>query len=100
MFKLIKQLFTLLDSSQRKRFYILQILVMFSAFIEIFGVISIIPFMALVGDMSLLQQDTLIAQIYQASGVTSELNFLFILGYIIFKHSTIISLVNLSLPEI
>ncbi len=80
MFKLIKQLFTLLDSSQRKRFYILQILVMFSAFIEIFGVISIIPFMALVGDMSLLQQDTLIAQIYQASGVTSELNFLFILG--------------------
>lgn len=80
MFKLIKQLFTLLDSSQRKRFYILQFLVIFSAFIEIFAVISIIPFMAVVGDINLLKQDTVIAQIYQYSGISSEMDFLFLLG--------------------
>ena len=80
MFKLIKQLFILLTSSQRKRFYTLQILVALMAFIEIIGVASIIPFMALVGDMSQLQHDTIIAQVYQASGITSELQFVFSLG--------------------
>ena len=36
--------------------------------------------MALVGNMSQLQQDTFISQIYQASGVNSETQFLFLLG--------------------
>lgn len=80
MLKLIKQLFTLLTSSQRKRFYALQVLVVLMAFAEIIGVASIVPFMALVGDMSLLQQDTFIAQAYQASGITSEIQFVFVLG--------------------
>ncbi|WP_044408469.1 ABC transporter ATP-binding protein [Thiomicrospira microaerophila] len=80
MLKLIKQLFTLLTPDQRKRFYGLQVLVVIMAFAEIVGVASIIPFMALVGDMSLLQQDTLIAQVYQTSGIASETQFVFLLG--------------------
>ena len=48
---------------------------------ETAGVASIIPFMALVGNMGQLQQDTFIAQIYQASGVNSETQFLFLLGF-------------------
>jgi len=80
MFKLIKQLFTLLTSSQRKRFYRLQIFVVLMTFMEIVGVVSIIPFMALVGDMSQLQQDTIIAQVYQVSGITSESQFILLLG--------------------
>jgi ATP-binding cassette, subfamily B, bacterial PglK len=80
MFKLIKQLFILLTLSQRKRFYTLQILVVLMAFIEIVSVASIIPFMALVGDIGQLQQDTIIAQVYQASGITSESLFVFLLG--------------------
>jgi ATP-binding cassette, subfamily B, bacterial PglK len=80
MFKLIKQLFSLLTLTQRKRFYTLQILVVLMAFIEISAVASIIPFMALVGDIGQLQQDTIIAQVYQASGITSESQFVFLLG--------------------
>ena len=80
MFKLIKQLFTLLSPSQRKRFYALQILVLLMTFMEIVGVASIIPFMALLGDMSQLQQDTIIAQVYLESGITSESQFVFLLG--------------------
>ena len=83
MIKLINQLFTLLTPNQRKRFYGLQVLVVLMAFAEIVGVASIIPFMALVGDMSLLQQDTLIAQVYQASGITSETHFVFLLGVVV-----------------
>ena len=80
MLKLIKQLFTLLTQKQRKRFFVLQILVVLSAFVEIIGVVSIIPFMALVGDMNQLSQDTIFAQLYQMSGITSELHFVFLLG--------------------
>lgn len=80
MFNLIKQLFTLLTSNQRKHFYALQILVIVSSFVEILGVVSIIPFMALVGDMDQLQQDTIFSQIYQLSGISSEMYFVFLLG--------------------
>jgi len=80
MFKHIKELFSLLTPSQRKRFYTLQGLVILMAFAEIAGVASIVPFMSLVGDMSLLQQDMLIAQIYNASGIRTEAQFVFLLG--------------------
>jgi len=80
MLKLIKQLFSLLTRYQRKRFYGLQVLVILMAFAEIVGVASIVPFMALVGDMTLLQQDTLIAEVYQASGIASQTKFVFLLG--------------------
>ena len=80
MFKLISNLFNLLSPYQRKRFYILQLLVILMTIVEILGVASIIPFMALVGDMSQLQQDTFIAKFYQMSGINSESQFVFILG--------------------
>ena len=80
MFKLIKKLFSLLAPSQRKRFYALQILVVLMAITEIVGVASVIPFMTLVGDMSQLQQETIIARVYQVSGITSESQFVFLLG--------------------
>tara|TARA_B100000287_G_scaffold425530_1_gene471980 strand:- start:392 stop:2188 length:1797 start_codon:yes stop_codon:yes gene_type:complete len=80
MFELIKKLFNLLSPNQRKRFYALQFLVILMSIVEILGVASIIPFMALVGDMSQLEQDTFIGQIYKQSGVTSESQFVFLIG--------------------
>ena len=80
MIKAIRQLFSLLTPSQYRRFFGLQILVVLMSFMEIVGVTSIIPFMALVGDMSQLQQDTMIAKVYNFSGMTSESEFLFLLG--------------------
>ena len=80
MIEIVKQLFRLLTSNQRKRFFILQVLVIIMAFAEIVGVASIIPFMALVGDMSVLEQENIIAQVYQASGIDSPRKFVFLLG--------------------
>jgi len=80
MFKLTSNLFNLLSPYQRKRFYILQILVILMTIVEIIGVASIIPFMALVGDMTQLQQDTFFAKFYEMSGINSESQFVFILG--------------------
>ena len=81
MLKLIKKLFSLLTPSQRRRFYVLQVLVVLMAILEIAGVASIIPFMTLVGNMNQLQENTFIAQIYQASGIRSESQFVFFLGF-------------------
>ena len=95
MLKHITQLFTLLTKQQRKNFYLLQILVVFTAIMEIVSIASIIPFMTLVGDMSLVQQNATLIEIYHYSGVTSELQFVFVVGFavlIIFCISSIISM--------
>jgi len=53
---------------------------MLMTFVEILSIASIVPFMTLVGDMGQLQQDTIMVQVYQASGITSESKFVFLLG--------------------
>tara|TARA_B100001057_G_scaffold126366_1_gene125189 strand:- start:57498 stop:59294 length:1797 start_codon:yes stop_codon:yes gene_type:complete len=94
MFKLIRHLFSLLTKKQRKQYYALQLLVVLMAVMEIAGVASIIPFMALVGNMSQLKQDTLIAQVYQASGISSETQFLFLLGFTVLIMLLIATLIS------
>ncbi len=95
MYKLLKELFTLLTPSQRKRFYVLQILVTLVAILEIFSVASIIPFMALVADMNQLQEDGFIAQVYQSSGITSETQFMFLMGLCVLTILIISSLISI-----
>lgn len=80
MLSVIKEIFSLLSNDQRKRFYILQVLVILMAFTELLGIASIAPFMALVGDMSLLEKDGIYSKLYQLSGINDPLNFLFITG--------------------
>lgn len=80
MFKIVKHLFSLLNTNQRRQFYLLQILVILMSLTQIVGVASVIPFMALVGDLSQLQQDTIIAEVYKLSGLSSESQFIFWLG--------------------
>ncbi|MDF1589753.1 MAG: ABC transporter ATP-binding protein [Gammaproteobacteria bacterium] len=80
MFKLIKQLFSLLSPSQRRRFFGLQVLVVLTAFAEVLGVASMAPFMAIVGDMSILSGNGLLAELYIKSGMSSPDEFVFWLG--------------------
>ena len=98
MLKLVKQLFALLTSKQRKSFYILQILVVVTALMEIVSIASIIPFMTLVGDMTLLEKRLPLQKFYQYSGITSESQFVFLLGVsvlIVFVISSLISMFTL-----
>lgn len=81
MFKLVQELFSLLTTSQKKRFYYLQVLVVIMAFLELIGVVSIAPFMALVGDPTILQRDNIASKIYLASGLSSPNDFIYLLGF-------------------
>jgi ABC-type multidrug transport system fused ATPase/permease subunit len=80
MFKMIRQLFLLLSKSQVRQFYVLQVLVVLMAFTELLGIASIAPFMALVGDISILERNEFFSKIYQISNVSNPSDFLFYVG--------------------
>lgn len=95
MFKLIKELFSLLTPNQRKRFYTLQILVIIMAVAEIISIASIAPFMALVGDAGMLERDNLLAQIYMRSGLESPREFVFWTGVGVLTALTLSTLISM-----
>ena len=92
---MIRQLFLLLTPRQVRQFYILQLLVIVMAFAELVGIASVAPFMALVGDISLLEQNSVLSQLYQFSGVENPMDFVFYTGLAVLLTlalSTIISM--------
>ena len=95
MLSSLKRLFLLLNSSQKRRLYSLQILVLLMAFGEIAGVASIIPFMSLVGDMSQLDQNTFLAKVFEASGFESKSNFVFFTGIAVLLTLLISALISM-----
>jgi ABC-type multidrug transport system fused ATPase/permease subunit len=80
MLSALIELFRLLAPDQRKRFYSLQILVVLMAFMELIGIASIGPFMALVADINLLESNAIYNKLYVASGLNSSADFLFATG--------------------
>ena len=95
MFKMIRQLFSLLSPRQVKQFYILQVLVVVMAFTELLGIASIAPFMALVGDISILEKSNVFAELYQMSGLTDPMDFVFYTGLLVLVALTISTLVSM-----
>lgn len=80
MLSMIRQLFSLLTPRQVKIFCILQLLVILMAVTELIGIASIAPFMAIIGDISLLEKGGLLTDLYRFSGVHNPMDFLFYTG--------------------
>lgn len=80
MLKAVRELISLLTQRQRKQLMVLQLLVIIMAIMEIVGVIAIVPFMALVGDPSLIQTNTLLSRAYAITGVSDTKAFLILVG--------------------
>lgn len=95
MFKMVRQLFSLLSDRQIKRFYKLQVLVVIMAFTEIIGIASIAPFMALVGDTSILERGGVFTELYKASGLTNPTDFLLYAGLLVLFALTISTIVSM-----
>lgn len=95
MFSQLKELYSLLSSEQRKKLFRLQILVVLMSFAEIAGVISIGPFMALVGDISQLQGEGRLAEIYRATGLENPRGFLFWVGIGVFVVLTVAACISM-----
>jgi len=80
MFSKIKELFFLLDLEQRKRLYRLQVLVVLMSIAEVVSVLSIGPFMALVGDINQLQGQGFLAEWYKELEFNSTTDFLLLIA--------------------
>ena len=94
MLKVIKQLFGLLTDEQLKQFYVLQVLVIIMAFTELLGIASIAPFMALVGDITILETNDFYANLYQVSGLGNPIDFLFYTGVLVLVMLTVSTIVS------
>lgn len=95
MYSLFKQLFSLLSPKQQKKFLLLQLLVILAAFGEILGVVSIVPFMSLVADTSLLNENNYLSSVFELSGIDSELNFVFSIGIFVLIMLILSSLISI-----
>jgi ABC-type multidrug transport system fused ATPase/permease subunit len=95
MFNQLKELYSLLTEGQRKKLRRLQFLVVLMAFAELGSVLAIGPFMALVGDMSQLQGEGVVGNLFRLSGLETPRSFLFWAGIGVLVALTIAALISM-----
>ena len=95
MLKIIIEFFSLLTPSQRRRFYTLQILVIIMTFAEVASIFSITPFMAIVGDPSILEKEGFLGMLYIRSNLGDPYQFIFYLGLIVLVILIISALISI-----
>jgi len=83
----IKKFLFLLSSHERKRAGLLLVMMLIMALFDMIGVASILPFIAVLTNPSLVETNLILNKLFQASatfGVENYQDFLFILGFIVF----------------
>jgi ABC-type bacteriocin/lantibiotic exporter with double-glycine peptidase domain len=84
----IKKLLFLLTPNERKNAGLLLIMIMIMAFLEMIGVASILPFMAVLTNPSIIETNFILKTTFEVSkdilGVQNNQQFLFGLGFIVF----------------
>ena len=82
-----KNLLSLLDSKERKNASILIIMIILMALIDLIGVASILPFVAVLTNQSLIETNIFINTLFNYSnifGIYNYQHFLFFLGILVF----------------
>ena len=83
----IKKIFDLLTQSEKKQAFLLFILILVMAFLDMLGVASILPFIAVLTNPQIIETNTILNFLYHSSsflGVTNNDEFLFVLGILVF----------------
>jgi len=85
--KIFSKLFYFLTPQEKRNAVLLFIITLIMALIDMFGVASIMPFMAVVSNPDLIYTNTILNKIFQKSsllGVQSDQEFIFFLGILVF----------------
>lgn len=80
---MIKKIFFLLNKKEQTEAYKLLLLVTLFALLDVFGVASIMPFMATVGDPTIIESDKFLNYLYICLKFTNSQSFIFFLGIIV-----------------
>ena len=95
MYKNIKSLYKLLTIRQRKKLIFLQTLVIFMSFVEVVGVMSIGPYMSLIGDIDQIYGENYLAKIYLYSGIEDPSTFLIVGAFVVIFILSIAAIINI-----
>lgn len=80
MFTVIKQLWAILTPRDRRKFIGVLLLVLTMTALETIGVVSIMPFLAVLGNPDILTEQSQIAHIYQWLNIETPVQFIAVLG--------------------
>lgn len=84
MLHAFRKIFELLDPYERRRAYVLLGLILVLGFVEMLGVASIMPFMAVVGDPEIITTNFYLKSIYDRFGFQTYNRFFVFLGAVVF----------------
>ena len=80
----LKKFLELLSSAEKKKLIILMFMILIMALIDMVGVASIMPFMAVLANPELIETNKILAEMYVYSRSADKESFFFILGLIVF----------------
>ncbi len=83
----LRKFLILLSNSERKNAFLLLILIAIMAFLDMIGVASILPFMAVLTNPNSIETNFILKEMFQISkifGVENSEQFLFFLGIFVF----------------
>ena len=84
--KTIKKILSLLNTSERKSGGWLLFMILIMSFLDMLGIASILPFMAIITNPNIIETNSILNATYQASallGVETEKQFIFALGIVV-----------------
>lgn len=84
MVKTLKKLFDLLTPHERRRAALLLGMILITAFLDVVGVASIMPFMAVAANPQVIETNAILAGAYDTFGFMDPQGFLFFLGVMVF----------------
>ena len=86
MIQIFKKLILLLSAEERKNMYLLLLMILIMALLDMIGVASILPFMAVLTNPDIINTNLFLKGLYQSSsifGVENNQQFLFVLGILV-----------------
>ena len=84
MIATIRKVMTLLTPTEQRRAYVLLGMILMMALLEVVGIASIMPFMAMLANPEIVESNRWLNNIYTTLGFTSTDRFLFFLGVAVF----------------
>lgn len=84
MIEIYKKIYSLLDARERRRGAVVFGLMIFVAFVETIGVASIMPFIAVLANPAVVEENQYLAWVYKVLGFSDNRIFLIFLGAIFF----------------
>jgi HlyD family secretion protein len=81
--KLLRQVVALLTRAQRRSYLALLGILLVSGLIQVLGVVSVAPFVALLSRPELIHSNKLVSWMYETSGATSDVRFLILFAMLL-----------------